>query len=185
MTEPFPINSERGSFGARQLSVGHTLLEVSRAVSLPKSGTVLDVFTGDGASLAPLQKIVYPRRIICAERSKVPVNAGLAGKRFNAVSPEDLHIEHAEDVVKKMLRSREGVDMITGFGVSDEYIRHPDSFLSDMQALVNPGGIILMTGPEDFVENMFAQWQQDYGGEFAVRADSLHDWDRNMYLWIK
>lgn len=177
-------SSERGSIGARQLSVGHTLLEVSRAVSLPKNGTVLDLFTGDAASLAPLQKIVYPKRIICAERSKIPVNAGLAGKRFNGVRPEDLHIEHAEDLVRKMTRSGDKVDLITGFGVSDEYVGQPDSFLTDMQSIVRPNGAIIMTGPEGFVEGMFAQWQHNYGGEFVVRADALHDWDTNMYLWV-
>lgn len=184
MTEPLQINSERGSIGARQVSVGHTLLEVSRAVSLPKSGTVLDLFTGDGASLAAIQKITYPRRIICAERSKIPVNAGLAGKRFNNVRPEDLHIEHAEDLVREMTQSGDKVDLITGFGISDEYVDQPGSFLADMQSIVRRNGVILMTGPEGYVESMFAQWQHNYGGEFVVRADALHDWDTNMYLWV-
>lgn len=183
MAEPF-INSERGSFSTRQLSVGHTLLEVSRAISLIRNGTVLDLFTGDGASIDPIQRVVSPGRIICAERSRGTVAVGQRNGRFDGVSEEDILIRDAEDAVKRLANSEEQVDLITGFGVSDEYISRPDSFLRAMQSIVRPGGAILMTGPEDFVEGMFEGWQQNYGGEFVVRQNAVHDWDRNMYLWV-
>jgi hypothetical protein len=185
MTEKFTIQSERGSFSTRQLSVGHTLLEVVRAVSLIRNGTVLDLFTGDGASIAPIQRLVVPERIICAEHSRGAVTVGLRNGRFSGVAPEDILIEGAEEAVERLAYTGAQVDLITGFGLSDEYISQPHSFLSGMQSIVRPHGAILMTGPEDFVEGMFEGWQRNYGGEFVIRQDPVHDWDRNMYLWVK
>lgn len=185
MTEPFASNSERGSFSLRQTSVAHTLQEVSSAIPLIRYGTVLDLFTGDGASIVPIQRVASPARIICAERSRGTVAVGQRNGRFNGVSEDDILIKDAEDAVKRLASLEEQVDLITGFGVSDEYISRPGSFLRVMQSIVRPGGAILMTGPEDFVEDMFTGWQQNYGGEFVVRQNAVHDWDRNMYLWVK
>lgn len=185
MSEQYTIQSERGSFSTRQLSVGHTLLEVSRAVSLTQNGTVLDLFTGDGASLAPIQKLVVPKRIICAEHSRRAITVGVKNGRFSEVAPEDILIEGAEEAVERLAYSGAQVDLITGFGLSDEYVRQSHSFIMDMQSIVRPSGAILMTGPEDFVENMFEGWQRNYGGEFVIRQNPVHDWDRNMYLWVK
>lgn len=185
MTESFTSNSERGSFSLRQTSVAHTLQEVSSAIPLIRHGTVLDLFTGDGASIVPIQRVVSPARIICAERSRGTVAVGQRNGRFNGVAENDILIREAEDVVKRLANAEEYVDFIAGFGVSDEYISRPDSFLRVAQSIVRPGGAILMTGPEDFVEDMFAGWQRDYGGEFVVRQNAVHDWDRNMYLWVK
>ncbi|MFZ2025699.1 MAG: class I SAM-dependent methyltransferase [Microgenomates group bacterium] len=185
MTEPFASNSERGSFSLRQTSVAHTLQEVSSAIPLIRYGTVLDLFTGDGASIVPIQRVIAPRRIICAERSRGTVAVGQKNGRFDGVSEGDILIRDAEDAVRRLANSEEYVDFVGGFGVSDEYISRPDSFLKVTQSIVRPGGAILMTGPEGFVEDMFAGWQQNYGGEFVVRENAVHDWDRNMYLWVK